>query len=227
MTYTSRSFPTDSKRISAPVTKKSGLYRDFGKRILDILLVIASLPITLPVIAIVALLVKMDGGPAFYSQRRIGKNGESFEFYKLRSMHVNADAILIKMCQEDPEIAHEWTTYQKLRNDPRITKVGNFIRKTSIDELPQLLNVFRGQMSIVGPRPFLPSQQLLYETANGSAYFEMRPGLTGPWQVSGRGETSFVERVNFDNEYYHKMGLWADFTLIFQTVWVVVKPNGH
>lgn len=142
-------------------------------------------------------------------------------------MHVNADAILIKLCQEDAEIAHEWNTYQKLRHDPRITKIGNFIRKTSIDELPQLLNVFKGDMSIVGPRPFMPSQQMLYETAHGKAYFDMRPGLTGPWQVSGRGETSFVERVNFDTAYYRDMGLRTDLSMILKTVMVVIKPNGH
>lgn len=220
--------PTEDTAIS-PHTQglKPTLYRHFGKRAFDLLFLMATLPIVLPVILIVAAIVRLDGGPAFYAQRRVGLNGKTFQFYKLRSMHVNAEQILIDLCEKDPEIAHEWTTYQKLRRDPRITKLGRFIRKTSIDELPQILNILKGDMSFVGPRPFMPGQQALYETAHGKAYFAMRPGLTGPWQVSGRGETSFVHRVRFDNLYFRKMSFATDIKLILRTVLVVVKPNGH
>nr|WP_281245330.1 sugar transferase [Celeribacter neptunius] len=211
-----------------PTSKaKFSLYKSVGKRLFDLLFFFMVSPIVVPVILILALLVKLDGGPAFYAQRRVGRNGKTFQFYKLRSMHVDADAILLKLCQENPEIAKEWQTYQKLRHDPRITKIGNFIRKTSLDELPQVLNVLKGDMSFVGPRPFMPSQQMMYEAAKGEAYFKMRPGITGLWQVSGRGETSFVARIKFDNLYYRKLSLMTDIALILRTVTVVLKPTGH
>ena len=202
-------------------------YRNAGKRIFDLLFLLLVSPVVLPIILILAVLVKLDGGPAFYAQRRVGRNGKIFQFYKLRSMRVNADDYLVRLCQENPEIAAEWNTYQKLRHDPRITKIGHFIRKTSLDELPQLLNILKGDMSFVGPRPFMPSQQAFYEAANGSEYFEMRPGLTGPWQVSGRGESSFVSRVRYDNFYHRKLSFLTDLALILRTFIVVLKPTGH
>ena len=213
--------------VSREVAPSFSFYRAIGKRSFDVLFLLLVLPFVLPVILILAVCVKLDGGPAFYAQRRVGRNGKIFQFYKLRSMRVNADEFLVKLCQENPEIAAEWETYQKLRHDPRITKVGHFIRKTSLDELPQLLNIFKGDMSFVGPRPFMPSQQALYEAANGSEYFEMRPGLTGPWQVSGRGESSFVARVRYDNFYHRKLSLVTDLALILRTFTVVLKSSGH
>jgi lipopolysaccharide/colanic/teichoic acid biosynthesis glycosyltransferase len=237
MTYipkTSRDFANSSNatRAIAPETSqvamsKFSFYRNIGKRSFDVIFLLMVSSFVIPVILILAVLVKLDGGPAFYAQRRVGRNGKIFQFYKLRSMHVNADELLVKLCRENPEIAAEWETYQKLRHDPRITKIGHFIRKTSLDELPQLLNILKGDMSFVGPRPFMPSQQVLYEGARGSAYFQMRPGLTGPWQVSGRGESSFAARVRYDNFYHRKLSFLTDLSLILRTFTVVLKSTGH
>ena len=220
---------SDAQSHEAPqkVVPRSSFYRGIGKRSFDILFLLLVLPFVLPVILILAVCVKLDGGPAFYAQKRVGRNGKIFQFYKLRSMRVNADEFLVQLCRENPEIAAEWNTYQKLRHDPRVTKVGHFIRKTSLDELPQLLNIFKGDMSFVGPRPFMPSQQVLYEAANGLAYFEMRPGLTGPWQVSGRGESSFAARVRYDNFYHRRLSFLADLALVLRTFTVVLKSTGH
>ncbi|MDO6512024.1 sugar transferase [Celeribacter halophilus] len=237
MTYipkTSRNFAALFKitrpiapEISQDAMSKFSFYRNIGKRSFDVIFLLMVSSFVVPVILILAVLVKLDGGPAFYAQRRVGRNGKIFQFYKLRSMHVNADELLVKLCRENPEIAAEWETYQKLRHDPRITKIGHFIRKTSLDELPQLLNIFKGDMSFVGPRPFMPSQQMLYEGARGSAYFQMRPGLTGPWQVSGRGESSFAARVRYDNFYHRKLSFLTDMSLILRTFTVVLKSTGH
>lgn len=226
MTYISKTSEDFSVVPVAPRTRFS-FYKDVGKRGFDLLFFLMVSPIVVPVILILALLIKMDGGSAFYAQRRVGRNGKTFQFYKLRSMHTNADELLLKLCRENPDIAEEWQTYQKLRRDPRITKIGHFIRKTSLDELPQVFNVLKGDMSFVGPRPFMPSQQMLYESANGRAYFDMRPGITGLWQVSGRGETSFVARIKFDNLYHRKLSLLTDIALILRTVSVVLKSTGH
>ncbi|WP_081423956.1 sugar transferase [Celeribacter ethanolicus] len=229
MTYVSKSNQdfASTTNVSSAAPVKFSLYRSLGKRTFDILFLLLVTPMVLPVILILAGLVKLDGGPAFYAQRRVGRNGKVFQFYKLRSMHINADELLVKLCRENPEIAEEWQTYQKLRHDPRVTKIGHFIRKTSLDELPQLLNIFKGDMSFVGPRPFLPAQQVMYEAAKGEAYFRLRPGLTGVWQVSGRGESSFVARVRYDNLYDRKLSLLADLALILRTVTVVLKSTGH
>ncbi|PZX09866.1 sugar transferase [Celeribacter halophilus] len=223
-TLAARAERAESSREAMP---RFSFYRAVGKRSFDILFLLLVCPFVVPVILVLAIVVKFDGGPAFYAQRRVGRNGKVFQFYKLRSMRVNADEFLVKLCQENPEIAAEWETYQKLRHDPRITKVGHFIRKTSLDELPQLLNIFKGDMSFVGPRPFMPSQQVLYEAAKGSAYFKMRPGLTGPWQVSGRGESSFAARVRYDNFYHRKLSFLTDLALILRTFTVVLKSTGH
>jgi len=237
MTYipkTSRDFANSSNaaraialETSQVAMQKFSFYRNIGKRSFDVIFLLLVSSFVVPVILILAVLVKLDGGPAFYAQRRVGRSGKIFQFYKLRSMHVNADELLVKLCRENPEIAAEWETYQKLRHDPRITKIGHFIRKTSLDELPQLLNILKGDMSFVGPRPFMPSQQVLYEGARGSAYFQMRPGLTGPWQVSGRGESSFAARVRYDNFYHRKLSFLTDLSLILRTFTVVLKSTGH
>ncbi|WP_107815033.1 sugar transferase [Celeribacter persicus] len=234
MTYISKSaqeFVPGTKVSASPASisdpVKFSFYRKIGKRAFDILFLLLVSPMVLPVIFLLAALIKLDGGPAFYAQRRVGRNGKVFQFYKLRSMHINADELLVKLCRENSEIAEEWQTFQKLRNDPRITKIGHFIRKTSLDELPQLLNIFKGDMSFVGPRPFMPGQQMLYEAANGKAYFRLRPGLTGVWQVSARGESSFVARVRYDNLYDRKIGFLTDLALILRTFSVVLKTTGH
>lgn len=208
------------------VSQKALMYRLFGKRLFDLLICLALAPIALPVIAVFALLVRKDGGSAFFSQTRVGKDGRHFKCLKLRTMRVDAEEHLIEMCRVDPEIRKEWELYQKLDKDPRITKVGNILRKTSLDELPQFLNVLLGDMSYFGPRPFLPSQSALYMNAGGQAYFEMRPGISGAWQVSTRNESTFVERVTYDEDYYNDMSLKTDLTLLWKTFAVVLQSKG-
>ncbi|SDG37477.1 Sugar transferase involved in LPS biosynthesis (colanic, teichoic acid) [Celeribacter baekdonensis] len=202
-------------------------YRKYGKRIFDMLLLLIAAPIIVPVVLVLALLVKRDGGPAFFTQKRVGMNGKVFKCYKLRSMRVDAEEVLERLCREDPAVAEEWTTFQKLTNDPRITRIGHIIRATSLDELPQLLNVFRGDMSLIGPRPFMPSQMSIYTSAKGKAYFNMRPGLSGPWQVSGRGETTFADRVAFDEGYERDLSFATDVKLTWKTFAVVLNRTGH
>lgn len=224
--------PIDSVSVpSFPVRQVSRygarLYQRVFKRLIDTLLVVVSLPIVVPVIAVLALIIRRDGGPAFFVQPRVGLNGEVFPCFKLRTMHVDAEARLAEMCATDPNIAAEWHRDQKLRIDPRITKVGCFLRRSSLDELPQLFNVLRGEMSIIGPRPFLPSQEELYRRAGGRAYYAMRPGITGSWQVAGRGDTRFVDRVGFDDDYHSRLSFKEDMMILLKTVSVVIKSTGR
>lgn len=206
----------------ADVTGK--LYRRYFKRVLDLFIVLAASPVILPVVLILAFLIKRDGGSAFYTQSRIGKGGREFKIWKLRSMVANADQMLESYLAENPEARAEWDRTQKLKKDPRITPVGRLIRKTSLDELPQLWNVFIGDMSLVGPRPMLPEQVSLYP---GRAYYALRPGLTGFWQISSRNSTSFAGRSAFDNRYNRRLSLYTDILVILATVRVVLRGTGY
>ncbi len=201
-----------------------GFYRRHVKRWLDILLILAASPIVVPFVFVMALLVRRDGGPAFYVQDRIGLDGRSFRLWKLRTMVSGADALLANHLAADPALRAEWDADQKLKRDPRITAVGRLLRKTSLDELPQLWNVLKGDMSLVGPRPMLPEQRVLYP---GRAYYRMRPGLTGPWQVSDRNAITFAGRAEFDQQYSERMSLATDLLILFLTVWVVVRGTGY
>lgn len=194
-----------------------------SKRCMDVLAVLALAPIAIPIVAIAALLVRLDGGKAFYRQPRIGKNGALFTLWKLRSMHPQADSLLEAYLQQNPDARAEWDRSQKLRRDPRITKVGSVLRKYSIDELPQLVNVLLGQMSLVGPRPMLPEQRRHYP---GTAYFEMRPGVTGLWQVSERNACSFADRAMHDSKYATIMSLGTDARILMKTLVVVWRGTG-
>lgn len=197
------------------------------KRTSDLVFTLLMLPVVLPMIALLWALVRLDGGPGFFIQTRVGKDGKHFRCLKLRTMAVDAEERLRKMCESDPEIAREWHENQKLKVDPRITRVGHFLRKTSLDELPQFLNILRGDMSVVGPRPFMPDQQDLYTEAGGHAYFLMRPGVTGSWQVYGRSTTRFIDRVRFDESYYDKGSLAYDLRLMLATGAVMLKMTGR
>ena len=168
--------------------------------------------------------MRRDGGPAFYVQDRIGLDGRVFRLWKLRSMVIDADQRLAAHLAADPALRAEWDETQKLKRDPRITAVGRLLRKTSLDELPQLWNVLKGDMSLVGPRPMMPEQRALYP---GRAYYQMRPGLTGPWQVSDRNEVSFAGRAEFDADYAGRMSLATDLGILFLTVWVVLRGTGY
>ena len=203
--------------------RTSSVYRGVAKRALDIMLVLLA---TLPALMIAlpfVLLVALDGRSPFYRQRSVGRNGAVFNMWKLRSMVPNADQMLEGYLAANPAARSEWDLTQKLRHDPRITKVGHLIRKTSIDELPQLWNVLKGDMSIVGPRPMMVDQQKIYP---GTAYYALRPGITGFWQTSVRNESSFADRAQFDTDYLRQMSFLTDFRVMLRTMRVVVNGTG-
>ena len=201
-----------------------GLYRKWAKRAFDITAILLALPIVLPVLALLVLAVAAQGGAPFYRQTRVGLNGKTFTMWKLRSMIPGADAALARHLQANPAARAEWALTQKLKNDPRITPVGDILRRTSLDELPQLWNVLKGEMSLVGPRPMLPDQQGLYP---GTAYYAMLPGITGLWQVSARNETAFAERAYYDSRYYSSLSFATDLRTLLATVRVVTRATGH
>ena len=213
-----------SQALAMAQAKTSG-YALAGKRVLDLLLVLLALPVALPLILISAAVLWMESGLPFYSQDRLGHRGKRFRILKLRTMVRDADAQLQHYLNTDPKLRQEWDETQKLKSDPRITPVGRFLRVTSLDELPQLWNVVRGDMSLVGPRPMLPEQLSLYGDSN--AYFAVKPGITGVWQVSTRNESSFAARAKADVDYLSRMGLKQDLTLLCRTVGVVAKGTGY
>jgi exopolysaccharide production protein ExoY len=201
----------------------SGLYATHLKRLLDVTAVIAALPFLVPLVLVLAFLIRRDGGPAFYVQDRVGRGGRIFRLWKLRTMVVDADRRLAEHLARNPAARAEWHETQKLRNDPRITPIGRFLRKTSLDELPQLWNVLRGEMSLVGPRPMMPDQQPLYP---GRAYYQLRPGLTGFWQVSGRNRTAFAGRAEYDADYAERLSFLTDLGVLLRTVRIVLRGTG-
>ena len=205
-------------------SRSSGLYRRFGKRLMDICAVTAALPIVLPLLLLPILLIARDGHNPFYSQMRIGRGGRTYRMWKLRSMVVDADAKLAQYLDANPEAKAEWERTQKLKNDPRITKIGRILRKTSLDELPQLFNVLKGDMSLIGPRPMMVNQKDLY---TGKDYYELRPGITGLWQVSSRNESAFIDRVRYDGLYNKELSLKTDAIVLLKTARVVVKGTGY
>lgn len=202
---------------------RHGLYRNGGKRLFDVLLVLLAAPAILPVVLVCAILVMLDGHSPFYTQMRVGRGGGLFRILKLRTMVPDADARLKQHLEISPEAQREWEVRQKLANDPRITRVGHVLRRLSLDELPQLWNVFTGDMSLVGPRPMMPSQQPLYP---GHSYYLLRPGLTGSWQVSDRNACSFAERASFDDRYERELSAATDVKILLATVSVVVNATG-
>ena len=204
--------------------RRPTLYAMGVKRLLDLVLVIAAAPLVVLTVAILALVIARDGGSPFYSQTRIGKDGRPYRMWKLRTMVIDADARLEAHLATNPEAREEWDRTQKLRDDPRITRFGRALRKSSLDELPQLWNVVIGDMSLVGPRPMMPNQQPLYP---GSAYYRLRPGITGMWQVSSRNNSGFAERAVFDQEYERRLSFVMDLRLILATLAVVLQGTGH
>ena len=214
------------------VTKKrsifsKGIYLTL-KRLFDIIAGIVGIIILIPLILWVLIMktASRDKGPLFYYQLRIGKGGKLFKLYKFRSMVVGADDKLKEYLKNNPEEAKEYKKYKKIKNDPRVTKVGKFLRTTSLDEWPQFINVFIGQMSLTGPRPYLPHEK---EDIGENAYNEIikvKPGLTGPWQVSGRSNRTFEDRVMLDLEYIPKAGIKEDLKITLKTIQKVLKRDG-
>ncbi|KMK63817.1 sugar transferase [Puniceibacterium sp. IMCC21224] len=211
---------------SSPIhpQERRGLYRDGAKRLLDIALVMLSAPIVVALVGCLALLVALEGGKPFYVQTRVGRNGRPYPMWKLRTMVTDAEAKLESHLALDPAARIEWNRTQKLRSDPRITVFGRFLRASSLDELPQLWNVLRGHMSLVGPRPMMPSQVNLYP---GTAYYRLRPGITGIWQVSLRNASTFADRARFDTAYETRLSLTEDLRLLAATVQVVMRGTGY
>lgn len=199
-------------------------YRLVFKRVFDICAVLLAAPFLLPLIAILAIAVSRDGGKAFYSQKRVGRHGAIFTIWKLRTMVTGADQLLAEYLCENEQAAAEWQLTQKLKQDPRVTPIGHLLRKSSLDELPQLWNVLVGEMSLVGPRPMLPEQQQMYP---GRCYYRERPGITGSWQVSKRNESTFADRARYDSDYIANMSFLEDLKLLGATVGVVVSGTGH
>lgn len=201
------------------------VYRRHAKRALDLAIVLLAAPPALVIITVAALLLILrEGGSPFYRQERIGLEGRVFGMWKLRTMVPDAEAVLERYLAGNPEARAEWDRHQKLKNDPRITPLGRFLRRSSLDELPQLWNVVVGDMSIVGPRPMMCSQRGLYP---GTEYYVMRPGITGYWQTSARNDSSFHERAGFDQAYYRALSLRTDLRIIWRTFSVVLRGTGH
>jgi len=198
----------------------------FIKRFMDICVVIIGGMIVLPFLLIIALIIKLDSpGCILYKQKRLGINGKYFYAYKFRTMVSDADIILQNLLETDPALRKEWEEKQKLHNDPRITTIGKFLRRTSIDEFPQLINIIKGEMSLVGPRPIVDSEIEKY----GEDYnrvFSVKPGLTGLWQVSGRSDSNYLDRVAYDIYYQQSWSVWLDLWIIFKTFGVVIIGKG-
>jgi Undecaprenyl-phosphate galactose phosphotransferase WbaP len=198
----------------------------FIKRAVDLCLVAATGILTLPVIGLIALWIKLTSkGPVFYRTPRYGQGGEPLLAWKFRTMVDHASDVLEQCLDSDPAMREEWDQFQKLRRDPRITPAGRFLRRTSLDELPQLWNIIMGQMSFVGPRPIL--EESIPRYGDGYAlYKKVTPGLTGLWQVSGRNNLSYEQRVNFDLYYVRNWSIWLDLHILARTVKVVLRGDG-
>ena len=207
--------------VPAPV--QPSLYANRFKRLLDVIGSAFLLVLTGPIILTVMGIVALDGHSPIYTQDRVGRNGRRFRMLKIRSMVPDSAGVLARYLERNVAAKIEWDATQKLRRDPRITRIGRMIRKTSIDELPQLWNVLRGDLSLVGPRPLMPEQVNMYP---GICYFGATPGLTGLWQVEGRSNTAMSARAWFDQRYAAHVTFGTDLAILFKTVGSVVRGTG-
>jgi len=210
------------------LVSRNNLARPFSRMLkiaFDQVVAVMLIMLLAPLLGVMAFLVRRDGGPAFYRHRRIGEGGRTFACIKFRTMIANADQVLGRLLATDPDAAAEWRSTQKLRHDPRITRIGQFLRRSSLDELPQLFNVLRGEMSLVGPRPIVQAEVARYG-ADIEYYYETRPGITGLWQVSGRNDTSYQRRVRLDVWYVRNWTLWHDIAILFKTLPAVFLQRG-
>ncbi len=198
------------------------------KRAMDIGLCSVGLVVAAPLLGVVALAIKLgDGGDAIFSQERPGVDGKLFNCYKFRTMAMDAEDRLTALIESDPAAREEWDTYKKLKNDPRITWIGRFLRKTSIDELPQLINILRGDMSIIGPRPITKREIPDYGTpADFEIYGSVRPGVLGLWQISGRSDASYTKRIRLDAKYAREWSIGMDLKILFLGVPVIILARG-
>lgn len=201
---------------------------DILKRLFDIIFGIVGFIVLIPLTIIVFILnlINKENGPIFYKQKRIGKNGKYFNIYKYRSMIIGADENLKEYLESHPNESKEFKKYRKLNHDPRITKTGKFLRDSSLDELPQVINLLNGTMTLIGPRPYLPEEKYEMTEEEYKKIISVKPGITGYWQVSGRSKKTFKDRVKFETEYIDKRTLALDFKIFFKTFAVVLKREG-
>jgi len=199
----------------------------FIKNLFEKTLVLLASPLVLLVHLAVSILIRMDSsGPIIFKQKRFGKDAKAYSCYKYRTMYAQNDEILQEYLKKCPDEISYYATYHKYKNDPRITKVGRFLRKSSLDELPQFFNIFRGDMNLIGPRPYMLSEQEKIGSTREEIIFSVKPGITGLWQVSGRNELTFQERINLDKWYIQNWSLWLDFVIFLKTIKVVLLKVG-
>lgn len=215
-----------SARTAVSTRTKRPTWDDAAKRLLDLTCVVAGLVFMAPLIVVVAILVKLqDGGPILFGQERLGRNGRVFRCYKFRTMVVDAQARLDALLATNPNARAEWALDHKLRKDPRITPIGSFLRKSSLDEIPQLFNILMGDMSVVGPRPIVIGEIARYGV-RFNHYCRVKPGLTGLWQVSGRNNTTYRRRVAMDTLYAARRNILMDVMIILKTIPAVIMRKG-
>jgi len=197
------------------------------KRLFDIAFSLTILGLLSPVFFLIALAIKLGSkGPVVYAHKRIGRGGKVFNCYKFRTMYPDADIRLKEILEKDPELKIEWETSYKLKNDPRVTPIGSFLRKTSLDEFPQFWNVLKGNLSVVGPRPVVLDEIIKHYGEKAAKVLSIRPGLTGLWQVSGRSDTSYTKRILLDEEYVNNQSLALDIKLVLKTIPAMLSSKG-
>ncbi|MGW8180650.1 MAG: sugar transferase, partial [bacterium] len=197
-----------------------------AKRVFDLTFAAVFLLLLAVPMLILSVLIKISSpGPVILRQERIGRNGKRFICYKFRTMHVDAEEHLKFILEQDSDARQEWEAYWKLKNDPRITSVGRFLRSSSLDELPQIINVLKGDMSLVGPRPYLPREEKFLQEY-GEVILSAPPGITGLWQTYGRSDKTYQERLSLDSWYVRNWNLWLDIVILIKTLTVVMKKEG-
>lgn len=198
----------------------------FIKRFIDLSIILILIPFLIPIVIIICSLIKIfSRGPVIFTQQRLGKGGKPFKIYKFRTMYVDAEERLNNLLDKDELLRREWIKNRKLKHDPRIFKFGKFLRKTSLDEIPQFINVLKGEMSLVGPRPYLPHELDEYKKES-EIILSVLPGITGLWQTNGRSNTTFRTRVKIDCLYIKKWSIWLDFKILVKTLKVLINCEG-
>lgn len=215
----------ESIEVEAGSTIRSAVLGHVLKRMFDIAAAVLAIVAFSPLLVLIAALVRIDGGPALYGHMRVGRHGKKFRCLKFRSMVVNSEQVLKDLLASDPAARVEWEREFKLKNDVRVTRIGRFLRRTSLDELPQFWNVLRGEMSFVGPRPIVDKELARYGDA-GKYYLMATPGITGLWQVSGRNDIDYATRVSLDVSYVKNWTFWKDIGILFKTFFVVIRGSG-
>jgi exopolysaccharide production protein ExoY len=216
------SWASSARRFAAAASPSAGV---LAKRLLDVVGSVVLGVVFSPLIVVIVFLMRRGGGSVIYRHRRVGRGGQMFACLKFRTMVPNADQVLRGLLENDPELQAEWVRDHKLRHDPRVTRLGRFLRRTSLDELPQLVNVLRGEMSLVGPRPVVREELLRYGR-NVGTYLAAKPGITGLWQVTGRNDTDYRRRVVLDTYYVRNQNLLLDLYILVKTTGVVLGGNG-